>query len=54
MCICIKIEYWPEYSFKLTCNISQLYVMLMNDRMKAKYVLGFCNSFLKIDSNCVN
>ena len=28
--------------------------MLMNDRMKTKYVLDFCNSFLKIDLNCVN
>ena len=32
--------------------------MLMNDRMKTcierKYVLTFCNSFLKIDLNCVN
>ena len=28
--------------------------MLMNDRKKTKYVLAFCNSFLKIDLNCVN
>ena len=28
--------------------------MLMKGRMKTKYVLGFCNSFLKIDLNCVN
>ena len=26
----------------------------MNDRMKTKYVLAFCNSFLKINLNCVN
>ena len=28
--------------------------MLVNDRMKTKYVLAFCNSFLKIDLNFVN
>ena len=33
----------------LNYNISQLYVMLMSDRMKAEYLLAFCNSFLKID-----
>ena len=26
----------------------------MNNRMKIKYMLAFCNSFLKIDLNCVN
>ena len=26
--------------------------MLINDRMKTKYVLAFCNSFLKIDFDC--
>ena len=33
----------------LNYNISQLYVMLMSDRMKAEYLLAFCSSFLKID-----
>ena len=28
--------------------------MLMNDRMKRKYVLAFCNLFLKIDLNCID
>ena len=28
--------------------------MQMNDRMKTKCVLAFCNSLLKIDLNCVN
>ena len=28
--------------------------MLINDRMKTKYVLAFCNSFLKIHLDCVN
>ena len=28
--------------------------MLKNNIMKIKYVLAFCNSFLKIDLNCVN
>ena len=26
--------------------------MLMSDKMKTKYVFTFCNSFLKLDSNC--
>ena len=28
--------------------------MLKNDRMKTKYVLVFCNSFPKINFNCVD
>ena len=36
----------------LKCNASQLHVTLMIDEMKAKYVLTFRNSFLKIGLNC--
>ena len=28
--------------------------MLMNDRMKRKYVLAYCNLFLKLDLTFVN
>ena len=50
----LQFEYFRYKSndfFKLNCDISQLYVMLMNGRMKTKYMLVFCNSFLKIDLN---
>ena len=29
--------------------MSELYVTIVNDKMKTKYVFSFCNSFLKIE-----